>query len=114
MAPGIVPPVRSSHVPPTVAKKVCPAWSSQNTRGRTTPRAYFGRSAHPSPLTSVRCWPFEMASSVRHQCSDNGIESQNPASVAPRDDRFSNNCRSDVVPGRRETRFTTPPIAPAP
>ena len=37
---GIVPPLRSSHVTPAVAKKrTAVPRSSQNSRGRTTPRA---------------------------------------------------------------------------
>ena len=113
-APGIEPPVRSSHVAPTVAKKVRPAWLSQKRRGRATPRVYFGRSAHPSSLTSVRCCPLALASSVTPHCFDKGAEYHRPTSVAPRDDRLRSSWRSGFVPGRRETRFTTPLIAPAP
>jgi hypothetical protein len=37
-AEGIVPPLRSSHIAPTVANNERPASSFQNRRGRTTPR----------------------------------------------------------------------------
>src|SRR5262249_2355810 len=100
--------------PPRVAKNDRPAWLSQNRRGRTTARSYFGRSDQPSSLTSARACPLALPISVSPHRSDNGVEYQSPASVAPRVDAFSRICCSGFADGRFDTRLTTPLIAPAP
>jgi uncharacterized membrane protein YkvA (DUF1232 family) len=96
--PGIVPPVRFSHVPPTVARNDRPAWLSQKMRGRATARSYRGRSDQPSPFTSARACPLALPRSVNPHCLDNGVEYQSPASVAPRlDALWARTIRRDVV-----------------
>ena len=77
-SPGIVPPVRFSHVPPAVAKNDVPALSSQNTRGRTTARAYFGMSAQLSPFTSPLACPLALPSSVSPQLLASGVSTTVP------------------------------------
>src|SRR5437762_12961816 len=110
----MVPPVRFSQVPPTVAKNDRPAWLSQNRRGRATARSYLGRSDQASRFTSLRGCPFALPSSVKPHAVDSGVEYHRPASVAPRVEALNRTCRSGFMPGCFETRLTTPLIAPAP
>ncbi len=61
VAPGSVPPTRSSPIAPTVANTEAPARSSQNRRGRTVQRSNPGMSIQPSSSRSCSLWPVEAA-----------------------------------------------------
>src|SRR5687767_13109167 len=101
-------------VAPTVANKLLPALLSQNNRGLKTPLLYRGKSDHPSSSTSANCCQCPPPRTVRPQVGDNGVEKNPTVSVAPRIDRLRRTSVCLSGPGRRDNRFTTPPIAPAP
>ena len=113
-APGSVPPSRFSYVTPPVRNPVHPLPPSQNNRGRTTPREYPAMSAHPSWSMSLRCCQSPLPRKDAPQCGVSCDARKSEVSVAPRVERLKRISCTGSLLGRREIKFTTPAIAPAP